>query len=315
MMSTTEPRTDYDPVSLEIMWSRLISIADEMWTTVLRTAVSTIIGAAQDFGCELLDEHGNSLAHSYRSMPVFNLVMPETTRQMLAIFPPETLRPGDILTTNDPWMCAGHLDDIAIITPIFRAGRIVAFANTIAHTSSIGGALDGLSVRDLHEDGLFIPPLKLYEAGRPNETAFAFIRNNVRQPEMVLTDIESQVTANELATQRVLAFMDEYRLDSLTVPCRNGHAVRDRGDPRWPLRGRGVDGGRRWPDSAPGGHHRQRLVAARRLRRLGAADDRRWHLVRADLHSRPHRLPAQVDPDATDPQQRGLLPADHDRGS
>jgi N-methylhydantoinase B/oxoprolinase/acetone carboxylase alpha subunit len=198
------------------MWSRLISIADEMWTTVLRTAVSTIIGAAQDFGCELLDEHGNSLAHSYRSMPVFNLVMPETTRQMLALFPPETLRPGDILTTNDPWMCAGHLDDIAIITPIFRNGRIVAFANTIAHTSSIGGALDGLSVRDLHEEGLFIPPLKLYEAGRPNETAFAFIRNNVRQPEMVLTDIESQVTANELATQRVLAFMDEYRLDSLT---------------------------------------------------------------------------------------------------
>ena len=94
------PSTCFDPISLEIMWSRLIGTADEMWTTVLRTAVSTIIGAAQDFGCEILDERGNSLAHSYRSMPVFNLVMPELTRRMLEIFPPEPLRPGDILTTH-----------------------------------------------------------------------------------------------------------------------------------------------------------------------------------------------------------------------
>jgi 5-oxoprolinase (ATP-hydrolysing) len=77
----------FDPVSLEIMWSRLIGTADEMWTTVLRTAVSTIIGAAQDFGCELLDERGNSLAHSYRSMPVFNLIMPELTRKLIEKHP------------------------------------------------------------------------------------------------------------------------------------------------------------------------------------------------------------------------------------
>lgn len=236
MSITEDPRSPtsdvFDPVSLEIMWSRLISIADEMWTTVLRTAVSTIIGAAQDFGCELLDEHGSSLAHSYRSMPVFNLVMPESTRQMIAAFPVETMRPGDIYATNDPWKVAGHLDDIAVITPIFRNGRVVAFANTIAHTSSIGGALDGLHVRDLHEEGLFIPPLKLYSEGHPNETLFAMIRANVRQPEMVITDIEAQVTANELATQRVLAFMDEYRLDSLsslshTVQSRAENAMRD----------------------------------------------------------------------------------------
>lgn len=207
----------FDPVSLEVMWSRLINIADEMWTTVLRTAVSTIIGSAQDFGCELLDERGNSLAHSYRSMPVFNLVMPELTRQMIEIFPVEEMRPGDIFTTNDPWMCAGHLDDIAVITPIFRGDKVVAFANTVAHTSSIGGALDGTAVRDLHEEGLFIPPMKLYDQGKPNETLFAFIRANVRQPEMVLTDIEAQVTANTVATQRVLAFMDEYGLDTLST--------------------------------------------------------------------------------------------------
>ena len=210
-----ETHDTFDPVSLEVMWSRLINIADEMWTTVLRTAVSTIIGAAQDFGCELLDENGNSLAHSYRSMPVFNLIMPELTRKLIEAYPVETMKPGDVYTTNDPWLCAGHLDDIAVITPIFREDRVVAFANTVAHTSSIGGALDGIAVRDLHEEGLFFPLLKLYDAGVPNQTLFAIIRCNVRQPDMVLTDIESQVTANTVASERLLAFMDEYRLDSL----------------------------------------------------------------------------------------------------
>ncbi len=207
--------SDFDPVSLEIMWSRLINIADEMWTTVLRTAVSTIIGAAQDFGCELHDRNGDSLAHSYRSMPVFNLIMPEVVRAIIEKHPLSDMRPGDVFATNDPWICAGHLDDIAVVTPIFRHGQVVAFANTVAHTSSIGGALDGISVKDLHEEGLFFPILKLYDQGRPNETLFAIIRHNVRQPDMVLTDIEAQVAANVVADRRVVAFLDEYGLDSL----------------------------------------------------------------------------------------------------
>ena len=207
------------------MWSRLINIADEMWTTVLRTAVSTIIGAAQDFGCELHDRNGDSLAHSYRSMPVFNLIMPEVVRAVIEKFPIETMRPGDVFTTNDPWICAGHLDDIAVVTPIFVNGRVVAFANTVAHTSSIGGALDGIAVKDLHEEGLFIPVLKMYDQGEPNETLFSMIRHNVRQPEMVITDIEAQVAANIVADRRLTAFMDEYRLDSLETL---GQAVQGR---------------------------------------------------------------------------------------
>ena len=91
----------------------------------------------------------------------------------------------------------------------------MGFTNTVAHTSSIGGALDGLRVRDLYEEGLFIPLAKLYEEGEPNETLFAMIRENVRQPEMVLTDIAAQVAANEVGTRRALAFLDEYALDGL----------------------------------------------------------------------------------------------------
>jgi N-methylhydantoinase B/oxoprolinase/acetone carboxylase alpha subunit len=204
-----------DPIALEIIWSRLIAITDEMWSTVLRTAVSPVIGAAQDYGCELLDAAGNGLAHSTRSMPVFNLVMPETTRALLKKFPAARMNPGDVFITNDPWLCAGHLDDISIMTPVFRGSRVVAFANTVAHTSSIGGALDGLSVRDRYEEGLFIPIAKLYDRGEPNEMLFDLIASNVRQSEMVLTDIAAQVAANDVGSRRIGELLDEYEFDDL----------------------------------------------------------------------------------------------------
>lgn len=217
-----------DPISLEIMWSRLIGIADDMWTTVLRTAVSTIIGAAQDFGCEILDAEGSSIAHSNRSMPVFNLVMPTVTRAVIERHPVESMQPGDVYITNDPWLCAGHLDDIATITPVFHLDRVVAFAVTIAHTSSIGGSLSNRTVRDIYEEGLRIPILKLYDAGKLNDTAWAFIRENVRTAEMVLTDIEAQLTANDLGARRIRAFLEEYRLDNLQPVVREiqGHSER-----------------------------------------------------------------------------------------
>lgn len=222
----------FDPISLEIMWSRLISIADEMWSTVLQTAVSTIIGAAQDFGCEIMDASGSSVAHSQRSMPVFNLVMPTVTRAVMDRFPASSMQQGDVYITNDPWICAGHLDDIAIVTPVFHKDRVVAFMTTVAHTTSIGGSLSPSSVRDLHEEGLLIPISKLYDAGAPNGVVFSFIRANVRTQEMVITDIEAQVTANDLGATRVKAFLDEYGFDdleliALTVQERAERAMRE----------------------------------------------------------------------------------------
>lgn len=222
------PRSAFDPISLGIIWSRLIGITDDMWTTVLRTAVSTIIGAAQDFGCEILDAEGNSVAHSNRSMPVFNIVMPTVTRAVLERHPAESMRPGDVFITNDPWLCAGHLDDIAVITPVFAGDRVVAFAVTIAHTTSIGGSLTSRTVQDVHEEGLRIPILKLYDRGGLNEAVHAFIQQNVRTPDMVLTDIEAQTTANELGARRIIALLGEYRLPDLASVAREIQAHSER---------------------------------------------------------------------------------------
>jgi N-methylhydantoinase B/oxoprolinase/acetone carboxylase alpha subunit len=204
-----------DGIGLEILWGRLIGVADDMWTTVHRTAVSSIIGAAQDFGCEILTPDGDSLAHATRSMPAFNMVMPTLTRGVLARFPAAEMRDGDVFVTNDPWICCGHLDDIAVVTPVYRGGTLVAFVATAAHASSIGGALAGRSVSDLYEEGLRIPVTRLVAAGERNETAWAFIRENVRVPELVTTDIEAEIAANWRGAERIRALLDEYGLADL----------------------------------------------------------------------------------------------------
>ena len=208
---------EFDPVSLEIIWSRLLNVTEEMWTTILRTAVSTIIASANDFGCEIMDAEGRSIAHAYRSMPVFNMTMPNVTKEILKKYPANTLKPGDVFLTNDPWLCAGHLPDIAVVTPIFFQGRFVGFAGNIANTSDIGGSLDAKSVRDSYEEGIFFPICKLYDDGEPNELVFDMFRWNVRAPDMVLTDIEAQVAANEVGRRRVAALLDEYQLEDLSA--------------------------------------------------------------------------------------------------
>ncbi|MGH2625311.1 MAG: hydantoinase B/oxoprolinase family protein [Anaerolineales bacterium] len=207
----------FDPVSLEIMWSRLINITEECWVTIWRTAFSTIIGEAQDFGCELLDAKANSIAHSPRSMPVFNLTLPRAVKALLEMFPAEELEEGDVLVTNDPWVCAGHLFDLAVVTPVYRRGELAGLVGSIAHCSDVGGTKDSWRAREVYDEGLQIPPLKLYHRGRLNSDLVALIRPNVRNPEMVLGDIQAQVGANRVGAQRLLAFMHEYSLETLEL--------------------------------------------------------------------------------------------------
>lgn len=208
--------TEFDPVTLEILWGRLVNITEECWSTIWRTAFSMIIGEAQDFGCELLDAHGESLAHSPRSMPVFNLTLPRAVKALLERFPPETLVPGDLLATNDPWMCAGHLYDVALVTPVFRGERLVGLVGSIAHCSDVGGSLDALGVREIYEEGVQIPAIKLHRAGVPNEEVYELIRANVRKGDMVIGDLQAQISANNVGADRLLRFMDEYGLQHLT---------------------------------------------------------------------------------------------------
>jgi 5-oxoprolinase (ATP-hydrolysing) len=204
-----------DPIGLEIMWSRLVTISEEMWLTVIRTAFSLIIGEMQDFACEILDARGKSLAHSPRAMPVFNLTLMAAINSMLEEYPPETLLPGDVLITNDPWLCAGHLFDIAVVTPVFRGGRLVALAGSVGHVSDIGGTKDRMRAREIFDEGLQIPPMKLFNAGAANRDLFRMIGLNVRNGAQVIGDVEALVSANAVGAQRLQSFMTDYGLNDL----------------------------------------------------------------------------------------------------
>jgi 5-oxoprolinase (ATP-hydrolysing)/N-methylhydantoinase A len=214
-LSDAMARIEADPISLEIMWSRLVTVVDEMWLTVIRTAFSLIISEAQDFACELLDANGEPLVHSPRAMPVFNLCLPRAVKALLAKYPPETLVPGDVLVTNDPWLCAGHLFDIAVLTPVFRDSRLVGLVGTVGHVSDIGGTKDSLKAREIFEEGIQIPPMKLFRAGVPNEDLFTLLAENVRNPAQVLGDVHSFVAANAVGAERLMAFMSEYGIHDL----------------------------------------------------------------------------------------------------
>ncbi|WP_323039245.1 hydantoinase B/oxoprolinase family protein [Gemmobacter sp.] len=208
-------RIQGDPIGLEIMWSRLVNVVEEMWLTVCRTAFSLVIAEAQDFACELLDPTGETLAHSPRAMPVFNLTLPRAVKALLERYPADTLKPGDVLITNDPWLCAGHLFDIAIVTPAFHNGRLVGLMGTVGHVSDIGGTKDSLKAREIYEEGLQIPPMKLCHAGEVNESLKALIHANVRGGEQVWGDIMSFVAANAIGADRLAAFMDDYGMRDL----------------------------------------------------------------------------------------------------
>jgi len=223
---------EQDPVSLEIMWARLVTVVEEMWHTIVRTAFSLIVSEAQDFATDLLDPDGESLAHSPRAMPVFNLTVPIAVKAILKKYPPHTLRPGDVLITNDPWLCAGHLFDIAVVTPVFRDGTLVALTATVGHVGDIGGTKDSLRAREIYDEGFQIPPMYLYRAGVANDDLFTLLAENVRKSEEVLGDVHSFVAANQLGAERLLTFMDDYGMHDLralaaVVQNRSELAVRE----------------------------------------------------------------------------------------
>lgn len=208
-------RKKFDPISLEVMWNRLISVVDEAAATLVRTSFSTIVKESNDYSCVLLDAKGNSVANNTASIPSFIATLSRTMSHFLKKFPQDQWEPGDVVMTNDPWLASGHLPDITMAMPIFHKGKLVAFAGTIAHSPDIGGSIWSADTRELFEEGIRIPVMKLYCAGEPNEMLMEIIRANVRVPEMVFGDLNAQITAQTMCRNRLVEFLDETGLDDL----------------------------------------------------------------------------------------------------
>ena len=208
------PKSQFDPITLEILWRRLISIVDEADASVARTAFSSLLRDAHDYTCMFTDSRGQELVQGTFCTPGQAGAMALGVKNLINSIAFDTYQPGDVFIVNDPWLLAGHLNDVCVMSPIFYKERPVAFTACVFHHSDIGGRVASDN-RQVYEEGIFIPPLKLYEAGVLNESVLELIRWNVRTPEEVTGDIRSQVAANHVCAQKVIEMLEDEGLDTL----------------------------------------------------------------------------------------------------
>jgi N-methylhydantoinase B len=213
-------RQKLDPIALEIQWKRLVSMVDEASAAFVRTSFSVLVREANDFAVVLTDAQGRSIAQSVLSIPSFIGTLPATVKHFLKKFPPHTLKPGDVMITNDPWMGTGHIHDVNIAMPIFHKGKIVAFAAVVSHMPDIGGRIRNAGIRDIYEEGLQIPRLKLINAGKPDQGLLDMIAQNVRVPEQTLGDIWAQVAACKMLEERLRPLLRDTGLEALGAEIR-----------------------------------------------------------------------------------------------
>ncbi|MGE0700478.1 MAG: hydantoinase B/oxoprolinase family protein [Hyphomicrobiaceae bacterium] len=204
-----------DAVTLEIIWTRLISAVDEAAKVIVRTSFSTLSNEANDFACVITDASGRSLAQNSGSIPSFINCLPATVKHFLARMGAERMRPGDVLITNNPWDATGHLNDITLVKPIFLGERLVAFAATTSHVPDIGGRVRSVEPRELYEEGFHIPLMHLIREGVPDQTLITLLETNVRTPEQTLGDVWAQASALSVIETRLLATMNDYGLTRL----------------------------------------------------------------------------------------------------
>ena len=204
-----------DPITLEVIWNRFLSVANEQQDALIRTAFSTIVRESQDLACGLFDTKGRMIAQSLSGTPGHINAMATSMQHFLAAFPVDRLSPCDVLITNDPWQTAGQINDITITTPVFKQDRLVAlFANT-CHSADIGGRILSAEAREVFEEGLRIPIMKLFDRGEPNRILMQIVRTNVRQPDEVIGDFYAQTACNDAGGRALLEMMEEFELDSI----------------------------------------------------------------------------------------------------
>jgi N-methylhydantoinase B len=210
--------TAVDPISLEIFRSALTAIAEEMGAVLTRSGYSPNIKERRDFSCALFDARGRLVAQAAH-IPVHLGSMPDSVAAALAVF--DTFAPGDVIALNDPFLGGTHLPDITLIAPIFagsgRHPELVGFAANRAHHADVGGMSPGSMpvATEIYQEGVIIPPIRLWERGEANHAALELILRNVRTPDERRGDLAAQVAANRTAERRLLELIERYGRDSL----------------------------------------------------------------------------------------------------
>ncbi|MEM7021248.1 MAG: hydantoinase B/oxoprolinase family protein [Pseudomonadota bacterium] len=194
-----------DPIAFELFRNAIFSIADEMALTIFRTTYSGVLKDNMDYSTAFCDADGKLVAQGL-TLPGHLGAIPTALAVVVERFE-DDMADGDVFAMNDPFDGGMHLPDIFVFKPLYFEGRRVAFAATICHHTDVGGRVAGSNASDsteIYQEGLRIPPLKLYEAGKPNTTLFSLIEKNVRVPVKVFGDLRAQLAACHIAERQFL---------------------------------------------------------------------------------------------------------------
>jgi N-methylhydantoinase B len=210
--------TEKNPLSFlsrQIMWDRLIAVVEEQAQTLVRTGFSTSTREAGDLSAGVFDVSGRMLAQAVTGTPGHINSMARAVYHFIDKFPTQTMRVGDVFITNDPWNGTGHLHDFTVVTPVFRATRLVAMFASTSHVVDIGGRGIGPDARQVYEEGIYIPLMRFATGAGVDETMIEIIRGNVREPVQVIGDLYSLAACNDVGARRLGQMMDEFAIEGL----------------------------------------------------------------------------------------------------
>lgn len=202
-------------LDLQVMWDRLLAVVEEQAQVLMRAAFSPIVSECGDISAGIFDAEGAMLAQAVTGTPGHINTMAEAVRQMLPHFERKALAPGDVLMTNDPWLGAGHLNDIVLCAPIYHDGRLVAFTACTSHVYDLGGLGMGPDGSDVFDEGLYLPPMKLVEGGRVNRLILDIMKANSRSPVANEGDFYALIACCDVAAERLGEMMREFGLSDL----------------------------------------------------------------------------------------------------
>ena len=204
--------TTVEPFTFEVIQDTLYAVTEEMGAELTRIAYSTIIRESHDCATGITDAQGQTVAQAALT-PGHFMTISSATKGVLDQIPAGAFHPGDAVITNDPWICAGHLPDTFILTPFFYRDQLLGFLSSVAHHIDVGGINPGSTTPNtssIYDEGIQIPPVKIYEQGKLNEAVLAIWRKNSRMPEVVATDLQAQVAVNQRGYQRLTELCDKF---------------------------------------------------------------------------------------------------------
>src|SRR6266446_2695667 len=214
-----------DAITIQILRNKVASLVDEMHYHFYRSGYSTIIRESRDFSCVILDREGRLIVAPpmFFHAPVYRHLI----GRILAVYgtagaegSTEGIRDGDVFVSNHPYEGGlPHVSDMAFVAPVFAGGEIVAFAGSIAHKADIGGAIAGstsANATEMFQEGLLIPPIKIWDAGRPLPDVERLILANSRQPALVRGDMHAQIAVTRMGAARVKELCERFGAGTLS---------------------------------------------------------------------------------------------------